>query len=970
MIKSTIIAPTGGPADVCWHQRRIVACWQSGAGAGVRLVTVDLDPLSHAALVERSTDLGDDVGAWPVLCSALDAVWCLYREGKSKGGQVVLTRDGREVWRSSGEAGGNHPACFGTVGGAPWFAWQRFGDNLVRGGALAAPGLGDVFLGVGAADGLSAIDQGRVVLWKDVFGSEPGMTAPDVEGALVAGEHPDSGVIVRERAGLRSTRLWPGEQTVTPRLASWSAAGLHAVVTSGVRGRVDYGVRLATFTLDDLAPVLPAPSPAWDAAGAEVEARPFFDIIGSTVPRVSPDGQVWQAHRVGDEIRIHKGQPYLTEVYRLADDRGVRHAYDATDGRYPRAWRLDVIGDGRTDALWCNHVAFVGSPLKFPGARLIRRQPDGPSTSESFPYATGVEAHGRHVDYGGDVGVVDEVLVLRYEPHVGQTQDGYHELAHWVIKDGRALGFVRYDEIRKGVTTRSFTFNRFDQAKAIPADALIIHSIPDAPAEQAPMPPPSQKPRDQWSREFADVNAFYAAPEGLQRPGGMVIMRQVDGVDVPTCDVEAMQQWGYDLMAGSSLASVLSQIRASDEWKTKHAGDPPIDPGVPITPTSTREGTLFVDGKVFRDAGGKRLPFYIHGGDLISRYSRDADGARRMLDEIVTLRADGGRFWTWLLGQPHWNGRLFRGDWTVLRAFVNECKQRKLRIVLSQGDLWQAGESTARAWLTELASFIRAEGPEWFDFVDGANEGWQNPHGLSPDTIASGLRPLANVGPVLTLTDFLQDQVWPGNTAEERKAAMLREAKRWSQSPAMILDGHPQFSDGDGCIRRTWNFPYELDAGAWINSEPRGFSRNVTVYNRVDRSVQLMLAAATWITSGAYVAMSSPGVISDGTRDGHFDGGESFLEMPGFRDLAGLRAWLPQDVGGWRRVHGGDRPGSPRVFAVENDDTRCDHAINEATGEYVAILYSGPYHQAREASVEDFDPDLGGGRRIVKGRIR
>ncbi|MBK9497063.1 MAG: metallophosphoesterase [Xanthomonadales bacterium] len=37
----------------------------------------------------------------------------------------------------------------------------------------------------------------------------------------------------------------------------------------------------------------------------------------------------------------------------------------------------------------------------------------------------------------------------------------------------------------------------------------------------------------------------------------------------------------------------------------------------------------------------------------------------------------------------------------------------------------------------------------------------------------------------------------------------------------------------------------------------------------------------------------------------------------GFRDLAKLRAWMPPGVMGWRRVHGGDRPGSLRVTEAQ-----------------------------------------------------
>lgn len=115
-----------------------------------------------------------------------------------------------------------------------------------------------------------------------------------------------------------------------------------------------------------------------------------------------------------------------------------------------------------------------------------------------------------------------------------------------------------------------------------------------------PVPPvPTMKPRDQFSREFIQVNDFYAAPEGLQRVGGMVsgvdasvfnVLRRIaDGsiTDSETiknaaaaalkvqCDVGSMNQWGYDLMAGATPEQVIKQIRQSDEWKAKHPGETP-----------------------------------------------------------------------------------------------------------------------------------------------------------------------------------------------------------------------------------------------------------------------------------------------------------------------------------------------------------------------------------------------------------
>lgn len=80
-------------------------------------------------------------------------------------------------------------------------------------------------------------------------------------------------------------------------------------------------------------------------------------------------------------------------------------------------------------------------------------------------------------------------------------------------------------------------------------------------------PTVSVKSREQFFKEFTEVNDFYAAEDGLQRPGGMVI----DGV----CDVVAMRQWGYDLVTGTTVGAIKAAIRQSKEWKQKHSGEVP-----------------------------------------------------------------------------------------------------------------------------------------------------------------------------------------------------------------------------------------------------------------------------------------------------------------------------------------------------------------------------------------------------------
>lgn len=99
------------------------------------------------------------------------------------------------------------------------------------------------------------------------------------------------------------------------------------------------------------------------------------------------------------------------------------------------------------------------------------------------------------------------------------------------------------------------------------AQALLGSSPAPTPAPvPTPVPVPALKPRQRFFDELAELNAFYASADGLQRPGGMVIDRN----GVPTADVEALGAWGYNLMAGATVDECKAQIRTSAEWKSKH----------------------------------------------------------------------------------------------------------------------------------------------------------------------------------------------------------------------------------------------------------------------------------------------------------------------------------------------------------------------------------------------------------------
>lgn len=72
-------------------------------------------------------------------------------------------------------------------------------------------------------------------------------------------------------------------------------------------------------------------------------------------------------------------------------------------------------------------------------------------------------------------------------------------------------------------------------------------------------PVPKILPKGEAFALLKALDAFYRAPEGLQRPEG------IGG------DMEAIAQWFYQMVIeGILLEQVFTQIRASEEWRRKH----------------------------------------------------------------------------------------------------------------------------------------------------------------------------------------------------------------------------------------------------------------------------------------------------------------------------------------------------------------------------------------------------------------
>jgi len=375
----------------------------------------------------------------------------------------------------------------------------------------------------------------------------------------------------------------------------------------------------------------------------------------------------------------------------------------------------------------------------------------------------------------------------------------------------------------------------------------------------------------------------------------------------------------------------------------KRAGHPP-DPVPSPYPSAgfvPIVGTVeLVDGGRggLKDATGRRLFQGCHAGDLLSRYYRDADTARRALDTIAAAGCQFVRTWTVLPG-PWWGARTgefhpgLPGYWETVRAFARELVARGLWWQVSQGDMmrYYPGREERRHFMRSLAQTLKEEGgtERLVISVDAGNESWNGNGEDDPLKMADCLSAFLAVLPVpLSALTSAHDE------------GVLNE---YAIEPASVIAYHQSRMAFRHAIERAFTASYwdGKDRHYLMDDEPAGVN-NADPGDRPGGHVSATQNPAEWrelecmgmnavvhlVTRQLYTFMSSPGVISD----------EPFENYPAMALAPKIAALLPADIQSWRLFHGGEgRPFSPeRVFAVSGDNVRCDHA--KAVDGRVAVM--------------------------------
>jgi hypothetical protein len=400
---------------------------------------------------------------------------------------------------------------------------------------------------------------------------------------------------------------------------------------------------------------------------------------------------------------------------------------------------------------------------------------------------------------------------------------------------------------------------------------------------------------------------------------------------------------------GWTADRVRADIKTSQEWKDKHPTTPPPPP--PSAGIQPIAGVLHIRDNMYQDDRGPILPVFCHAGDFFTRYTRDPDAVRRLLDDIVG-KFHGVRFWTLLKGD-YWAGREANaGEQTeAFHRFGKELQDRGLKAMISQGDLWndRTHEDRMRMHRAIRESFPR----DVISFVDAGNEVINN-GGASAEDCAEWIEGLPGILHLSTTQSELREDL-----------------TRWSQSPAQIFDEHG-YRDGHWYdkTRHIYNVTYEnRPHNRWLGmqSEPFGPGDRVSVSenkHELTEPVEAFAGVVSVMSRQVWCWFSGPGVISDES--------EQMQDMPGFKTTGALIEQLPRDLMRYERlVHGGKRQGDARVFGVDDPRklTRCDHAIAN-DGHFVCCIYGpSPRYERLQAYDSHGDIQLGDDRRIVWGRI-
>lgn len=393
---------------------------------------------------------------------------------------------------------------------------------------------------------------------------------------------------------------------------------------------------------------------------------------------------------------------------------------------------------------------------------------------------------------------------------------------------------------------------------------------------------------------------------------------------------------------GEPHGTVVANRDALGPWETWKP-TPPLFTN-PTKLARIRGRIRVVDGQYFADDLGPVTPRCFHFGEWFSIWIRNPERAKALARQVFAAGFDLIRFWATLnVGNrdaSYWKGRdvgpkFWPQYYAELQAALEFCASIGLGVHFSYGDLRDFTDAEEDALADAVADLCDRSplAKSAIQFYEGLNE--------ARDT---GDRDDADPAEIEAFVDRFRRRhmdvlcCLSSFTGGEDLDTLKAWTPAWQQFMLVHSYRSGRLTDK---ARHAWNESFELAhlvrAGlrAVLRGEPCGTGKYVSATDNpeemLDPNAMTVYLLAMALSAGTVTFFSSVGVICD----------EPLENMAGFSTVCGVLDKLPRDLGMGKMVHGGDRPGSPRVYAVPaKDETRADHCFLP-DGRF-AVLLHGP----------------------------